>query len=509
MPDTPIYINVGTEGTFEPTGNLQSVTDDINKIMQDLSGKKTLVVHFHGGLVHELDGYEIAQMMHNVYKTNDILPVTFVWETGFIETIKNNISSIHKTKLFKKLLEYVLRYASESLLGGDGRGDGGGKSITSREAQEELKKIDENKLPFEEIENSSHRDKLNLTPLLEGSISDRFLEDLTISDEKEFENIFQEEFSTQESELNDDVKKAGQLVKKEFSNEIRDFNEGKGFEWLTIARKVAAATWRVLKRYKNKTDHGFWPTVVEELIREIYILDDAAKWIWGGMKKAASDMFKPNHNNSGTKLHVGSYFLEMLDKLKSNQRDINIDLVGHSAGSIVICHMLQTALDRHPNLSFRNVIFLAPAARMELFDSVIVDNEPPPPESNEKSLYQRFRMFTMHDNDESNDQLVPYLYSRSLLYFISGVLEDEVDAPIIGMHRYWKEDSDYEGELYSKAMGFLSKYYGEPKEQRFVLSVKPGNEQPAGLYSTSMTHHDFDNDPKVQSSLQTITQELS
>ena len=42
----------------------------------------------------------------------------------------------------------------------------------------------------------------------------------------------------------------------------------------------------------------------------------------------------------------------------------------------------------------------------------------------------------MTDELEQADRLIPVIYPHSLLYFVSGVLEDEADKPLLGMERY-------------------------------------------------------------------------
>ena len=43
----------------------------------------------------------------------------------------------------------------------------------------------------------------------------------------------------------------------------------------------------------------------------------------------------------------------------------------------------------------------------------------------------------MSDSVELQDHLVPAIFPASLLYFVSGVLEDDRDEPLVGMERYY------------------------------------------------------------------------
>ena len=116
------YVNVGPGGTFRRSGNLQTRPADIdaifNKLRQDHRTK--LAVHFHGGLIDEGAGIDIARKMAPLYDAAGSHPVTFVWETGLVETISRNLTKIYKTKLFQKLIVYVLREVAKHLGGGIG-----------------------------------------------------------------------------------------------------------------------------------------------------------------------------------------------------------------------------------------------------------------------------------------------------------------------------------------------------------------------------------------------------
>jgi hypothetical protein len=50
-----------------------------------------------------------------------------------------------------------------------------------------------------------------------------------------------------------------------------------------------------------------------------------------------------------------------------------------------------------------------------------------------------FRIFGMGDSVERTDAILPVIYPSSLLYFVSGVLENESDKPLAGMARYYTE----------------------------------------------------------------------
>lgn len=68
---------------------------------------------------------------------------------------------------------------------------------------------------------------------------------------------------------------------------------------------LAAIAYRVIRRHVRGRDHGFYPTVVEELLRELYLANLGA-WVWDQMKEKAAAMWLPNDGLSGDERRVGS-----------------------------------------------------------------------------------------------------------------------------------------------------------------------------------------------------------
>lgn len=103
----------------------------------------------------------------------------------------------------------------------------------------------------------------------------------------------------------------------------------------------------------------------------------------------------------------------------------------------------------------------------------------------------------MTDPAEQADHLVPLLYPRSLLYFISGVLErgpskQSAVAPIAGM-QHWYLDAASAGRDSDDLRGFL-----RDDPARTVWS--PGDDGP-GRRSGARSHTAFDNDGLVLASV--------
>jgi hypothetical protein len=135
------YLNVGPGGTFKRSGAVQSHPSDVDQLIANLqtTGRKKIAIHFHGGLVAEADGMKIAEKLVPVYEAAGAHALTFVWETGALETIRSNIDRVWQTELFqlllKKLLEKVL-----GKLGVTVGGKGLGRTLTKAEIDAELQK---------------------------------------------------------------------------------------------------------------------------------------------------------------------------------------------------------------------------------------------------------------------------------------------------------------------------------------------------------------------------------
>ena len=179
-----------------------------------------------------------------------------------------------------------------------------------------------------------------------------------------------------------------------------------------------------------------------------------------------------------------------------DDRPGRIVLVGHSAGAVFIDNLLEATRKarqegRLPaDFAYEGVLFLAPACTFADFARVLPrDGEPP--------LFRQFRMFTMDDDHERTDRLVSVVYPRSLLYFVSGVVEREddgknaFDMPLVGMERYYARDTstrDVYEDLGDEMRTVREFVLTGP---RTVWSVTGADALP-GFRSDSISHGGFD-----------------
>lgn len=465
------YINVGPKGTFKESGGLHTVPADIDAIFVHLTNTNAtkLVVHFHGGLVKESKGEEVARSMFDLYR-DDAHPVTFIWETGLIETITRNLDTLASTKLFRKVVKYAIRRAASKLGGGIG-GKGPGEEMSLDEIDQELQtayafdRFDSGARGAAEVMDEADLDAIALEIQAEVEID--------LDADPDIEDILESEPPTTE------------LLDPGFKSEVSE-DKAKGLiSTAKLAIHIAKIVYRVIKRFINKRDHGFYPTIIEETLRELYLTDFGA-WVWGSMKEVAKSMWLQNQQQLGEHSHPGRYFLEKLTAHQQSNPGFIVDLVGHSAGAIAICHLQRTARVSFPALSIRNLLFLAPACTQDLFREEIVSF---PME------YERFRMFTMSDDLETKDELLKKVYTRSLLYFISGALEHQADKLIAGIELQLRGKAPYDEPRSLIVHSFVH----AQAEQRLVLSKTVAAGQ--GLNSTAVSHGGFDDDLVTRESL--------
>src|SRR5205814_9520736 len=120
--------------------------------------------------------------------------------------------------------------------------------------------------------------------------------------------------------------------------------------WLHVAKVVASIVLRVLRRVWAGRDHGKYVTLVEEVLRELYIGNIGRTVWWDRMKGDTADAFKPGDEYGGT------VFLTALHDRLAGKEAPRITLVGHSTGAIYIGHFLQAAAQWIPDVRFDVVL---------------------------------------------------------------------------------------------------------------------------------------------------------
>jgi len=76
-----------------------------------------LVIHFHGGLISAASGMQIAGKLDPIYRSAKTTPIFFVWESGLIDSIRNNLSDILEDPVFRELVKKAAEWVLKQLPG--------------------------------------------------------------------------------------------------------------------------------------------------------------------------------------------------------------------------------------------------------------------------------------------------------------------------------------------------------------------------------------------------------
>lgn len=460
-----------------------------------------LAIHFHGGLVGEKSAREIARRLTPVYAEAGTYPLFLVWESGLFEAIGNNLHDIAGEKIFREFVKKVAEWVLKKLPAGIGfKGTGGAAvdEIALRRQFDAWFGGDRN-APPDALDVQTDTSERSIQATLKGAILDQSgLESeiqLSIESDFDFQDAVQEVFNgLHDGGEPQPATKGGigttasrtSLISPAAADRLFDRTPAttKGFSligWYKVAKAVASIVVAVIRRYAAGRAHGLYVTIVEEVLRSLYI-DKLGTLVWNQMKKDTADAFLPGENHGGTAL-----LAELQKRALTGTPLPRITLIGHSTGAIYICNFLEAAAQMLPDVRF-DVVFLAPAVTYEKFGTTLAGHA---------ERIGRFRLFGMTDAWESHDQLVPIVYLRSLLYFVSGLLEDNVDEPLVGMERFLREQDIFKPEEFP-AIARSRVFYQQFPDSLVWSPDTVGR----GTMSSSARHGDFDNDPATLESLQ-------
>ena len=162
---------------------------------------------------------------------------------------------------------------------------------------------------------------------------------------------------------------------------------------------------------------GEWVTERTDLLVEKTIGRPLARPIWSEMKENAELAFG---NGRG-----GDLLVTALQRLIETWGDaLQIHLVGHSAGSILLGHLVSAMAARRIDAKCVSSIHLyAPACTVQFANA----HYAAAPE-----VMQRLHLSLLSDAQERDDQ-VAAIYRKSLLYLVSNALEVDLRTPILGL----------------------------------------------------------------------------
>jgi hypothetical protein len=448
-------------------------------------GGNGLVLHFHGGLVRYSRGKAIAERLCDEYLAAGAYPVFFVWESGLIETITNNLDQIGRESFFRLLWKRLAGIALRKM----------GQDTTQRAANE-LPEVDDRSVQAAIDTALATQDPAPLLvaePPVDATVSElTAVERLAL--ETEFETDPELTIAIQQisnglrtpaeveadrtsraatvqgsTETLMDPATLDELVERPDPTERGLLSTGR------MIKAIVAIAAGVISRFRSGRDHGFHATVVEEILRELY-LANVGHLIWSQMKQDTADAFGPDED-----VHGGTALLSRLRDELDGRAPPKVTLVGHSTGAVYISEFLDKATELLPPAVTFGVILEAPAASFVKMATTLGQHA---------GRIDGFRMFTMSDERERADRLVPVVYPHSLLYFVSGVVEGDADSPIVGMQRFYDpaQFSDVEFPAVAAVRSFI-----EADPARVAWSVTAGG-TPVGFGTQATKHGAFDDE---------------
>ncbi len=434
-----LSFEVGTSGLL---CDRDSSSQEALQTIVTKSRSHKVVLHFHGGLVPEEAAIQEHERLGRMYQQAGYLPVFCVWRTGVLEILRGNYLKIASSVFFQTIFDWTMRCLIGFSQVGKGFGQVATRIVLESGFEDACSQFD-TKGPLH----------INKTASIEQCSERELPRECSVIDLIKDDKIWLTN-DLQES-LNPDANK-GKVIG--------------GVIWSRLAKGIARICFAVWNRKKHNRDHGLHATLIEEIIRE-FSNERFRNAIWIGIKDKAQNMV----STTGT--------CHFLVKKLVEETEI-VTLVGHSAGSIPICHL---AKEFGPQID--NIVLFAPACRSDLYLDAVSSN---------KNSLDRVRVFTMSDELEKADTMLKglvlgdrYIYPRSLLYFVSGVLESEADDRILGMERFMQDPPFNEPQDHQVRNSLRGKV---------ALSVSLDETKP-GFRCNARSHTNFLDDPVTCESL--------
>lgn len=474
--------------------------------------KAGLALHFHGGLVSLGSAKEIVKNLTPEYETAGAYPVFFVWESGPIETIVNNLGDIAQESIFLELQRKAIEFALGKLgdaIAAKGAGPAPVDPARVARALDDWHAAGTGDPPYADYAIQSAR-----LGAKAAAVPDALYEmeiQANLEADQRFKRVVEEVSNglyppgTQETLKGGGTRAATTTLMDPATLANLAIAPAPGQKGLIslakLAVQLARVVYRITSRFIEGRDHGLYGTVVEEILRSFYGDKIGQALFWNQMKKDTADAFDRSPAQPGYEAG-GLAFLERLSsRLAAGSQAPQITLVGHSTGAIYICHFFERADEILPSEVKLDVVLLAPAVDFKLFARTM---------KTYKHRIGGVRLFGMQDELEKADAmaqgflplpLARILYPHSLLYFVSGLLEGaEVDMPILGMKRFFDQTPVFDAANYPE-VDWARHFFAQPPMQRTVWSIAA---EGPGCSTSSRQHGDFDNDPATVESIQHV-----
>ena len=233
----------------------------------------------------------------------------------------------------------------------------------------------------------------------------------------------------------------------------------------------------VTEAFSHRRFGGIWDSVKDrfaDLADEAIELAtrSAGKALWGEMKENATLASARGHGADQLAERIANYAL--------NVEPVELHLVGHSAGSILLSNLVPALWEW--DLRVETLSFFAPACTTELFCELVL------PYFGAGRCVDRITIFNLSDQAERDDN-VAKVYRKSLLYLVSEAFEPSKKTAILGMDRFLKADKRIVSAL------------GGPVHSEGPTVIYSKRGASVTLRSESKSHGGFDNDAATLDSM--------
>jgi len=473
-------------------------------MFSDLAAKSNrLVIHFHGGLVSREAGVAAATQLGPEYRKAGAEPLFIVWETGIADIISQNVQAIFDEEVFQTILRRVTQFVKgklDKIMGPPGaRAVAGGLSLPyESEAQAEIDEGRAGKPMFVDTPVENVPEQAAPTPEQALTDHEKAQIEAEIDSDGDLKNRVRAIAASRYPEGDAGAKSVASVAPVESlmddavvkgiagqgAAEVDEERSRSILGAIALGKHIVAVVGSVIWRFAQHRDHGPYLTIVEEVMREFYVRA-AGRFLWQEMKGAIDSAFGFEPECGGAALVKTIH-----DAWKANVKPC-LTIVGHSAGAIYAARLLRE-LHSRMDADFRvNVVFIAPACTFKYLAESLKAAE---------GRLANLRIFGMSDAVERRDEMVPLIFPASLLYFVSGVLEDDSDEPLAGMQRY------YSGPYAGSSFGEIAYVKGFDRLQgahSYAWAQVSGFE---GANCDMVTHGGWANAPQTLASVQYLIQ---
>jgi hypothetical protein len=237
---------------------------------------------------------------------------------------------------------------------------------------------------------------------------------------------------------------------------------------------------------------GFW----EALDRKLEGAGRNIQQLWGEMKDNAREASAPLKGGSPLDDPGVTLFIKRLKAYRQQHPDLEVHLVGHSAGSVVLASVVERLVEE--GIRVESLQLMGAAIRVDDFIRLVIPHLSTSPGSD--GMVRRFTAYDLKDKAEADDVCpgapLPAIYHKSLLYFVARSLEpgpDQFEQPMIGLETSM-------GGTYTMPDG-SSKSLLDVIGGATNLVIAPNGSTNADSRSRANGHGEFDDDPDTMTSV--------